>query len=170
MHIPKQLFIEDLTSEQIQVIEARMRPRQFSEAGFLGRKQNLRDVVYEDAETIRKLGVNYNQIADKIDYLTDYTADGCGRVVDDIFKVSVIFSAGIQECPFFYEEEPTEIGTRVYTCGRASNIFFVKNIRSGESIGFSELMPHLIRDHHFFEGETPYRLDPERAVRILELR
>ena len=34
----------------------------------------------------------------------------------------------------------------------------------------SGLMPHLIREHRFFEGEhSPYRLDPQRAARVLQL-
>jgi hypothetical protein len=32
------------------------------------------------------------------------------------------------------------------------------------------LLPHLIREHHFFGGaHSPYRLDPERAARVLRL-
>jgi hypothetical protein len=32
------------------------------------------------------------------------------------------------------------------------------------------MMPHLIRDHRFFEGpRSPYRLDPEQLARVLGL-
>jgi hypothetical protein len=31
-------------------------------------------------------------------------------------------------------------------------------------------MAHLVRDHNFFEGNTPYRLNPEAAVKVLELQ
>jgi hypothetical protein len=31
------------------------------------------------------------------------------------------------------------------------------DVKTGEDLFFSELHPHLIKDHHFFEGNTKYR-------------
>ena len=48
--------------------------------------------------------------------------------------------------------------------------FMILNRKTGESVTAPELMPHLIRAHHFFEGlGTPFRTDPERLARVLEL-
>ena len=57
------------------------------------------------------------------------------------------------------------------TYHHADRDFLIVNRRTGERLFGSGLMPHLIGEHHFFGGESqPYRLDPERAVRVLGLR
>jgi len=46
----------------------------------------------------------------------------------------------------------------------------VINIKTNESITFGVLLPHLIRNHGFFQGkQSPFRLDPEKVVKVLEL-
>jgi hypothetical protein len=48
--------------------------------------------------------------------------------------------------------------------------FLVVHRDTGQSLRGSGLLVHLIRDHRFFEGdESPFRLDPERAARVLGL-
>jgi hypothetical protein len=48
--------------------------------------------------------------------------------------------------------------------------FLILNRRSGESVTGPGLIVHLIREHQFFEGsESPYRLEPSKAIRVLEL-
>ena len=48
--------------------------------------------------------------------------------------------------------------------------FVITNNRTGETLKGPGLIVHLIRDHHFFEGkQSPYRVDPEKAARVLEL-
>ena len=50
-------------------LEARMRPRRASREGFLGPTESLEQILREDAETVRRLGLTHGQIADKIEYL-----------------------------------------------------------------------------------------------------
>jgi tetratricopeptide (TPR) repeat protein len=48
--------------------------------------------------------------------------------------------------------------------------FLVIDRRTRMYLRGSGLLPHLIREHHFFGGaHSPYRLDPERAARVLRL-
>ena len=48
--------------------------------------------------------------------------------------------------------------------------FLILNRKTGESFTGPGLIVHLIREHHFFEGQASlYRVDPAKAVRVLEL-
>jgi len=40
----------------------------------------------------------------------------------------------------------------------------------GDELFFSELHIHLIKAHHFFEGHTKYRLDPEKCIKFLGIK
>ena len=176
MDVSSQLFVEDILPEELAAIEKRMRSRVFSKASFLGRGQRLRNVVSADAAILKELGVTYKQIGGSLKYIVHSSYQGIGTILPGKnafprvpLRVSLIYSPGHQECPFFYATESTKRGVRAYTCGKGQSNFIVENMRTHERIFFPELMSHLVRDHHFFEGDTPYRLDPERAVRVLNL-
>ena len=64
-------------------------------------------------------------------------------------------------------------GQRVKALAEASKngFLYILNRETGESFTGPGLIVHLIREHHFFEGkESPYRVEPEKAVRVLELQ
>ena len=42
--------------------------------------------------------------------------------------------------------------------------YLVYDILTGKYFRFSLLAIHLIRDHCFFEGNVPYRVDPETVI------
>jgi tetratricopeptide (TPR) repeat protein len=50
-------------------IELRMRPGGWSQVGFLGETDRLRDVILRDEQTLERLGVSHGQIADALDRL-----------------------------------------------------------------------------------------------------
>lgn len=188
MDVPKQLFIENLSSDQIATIEGRMRPSQYSAAGFLGNQESLREVIEGDAKVLAELGITHKQVGDRLDSLMGqafrqwnlasragedyYGARDKGALVDDFLRVFAVGWMGSQQCPFFYETKPSEdgVGHYVYNCGSGSHDFTVKNERQETEIKFPQLMAHLVRDHKFFEGNTGYRLNPEDAVKVLELQ
>ena len=187
MKIPKQMFIEDLSSEQIEAIENRMRPSQSSYVGFLGQNESLKEVIETDNKTLEKLGITYKQVADRLDSLmgqairfekvSEESGGNCykkireGILIDGFLRVIPEQFRGSQECPFFNETVPSKDGegTYYYTCGSGRYDFIVKNEKQGTAIKFPELMSHLVRAHHFFEGNTRYRLNPEETVKVLEL-
>ena len=149
------LYIDTLTEAEIAKIEARLRPHQSSDAGFLGWNENLKASIYEDAETLQRLGITHKQIADKLDYLVE-NPQGNHR-----FKVEIGSTRGMQEDPF--QEK--------WTPGTQSNLDITVTNQDGESISFGGPIIGLIRDYQFFEGkETSYRLDPETAVKVLKLK
>lgn len=193
----RQLVAEDLTPEQIAVIEQRMRPTPFAVArdlklentsmgGFLDKTQSLKKVIEEDAKVLQHYRITHKQIGDRLDSLMEQafrqgdllrragkdiprvTLKGVPVPVDEVlvegkFKVAIVSFGGSQGCPFYYGSKPTK-------CGGGSYEFTVKNIRQGSEIKFSSLLPHLVRDHHFFEGNTSYRLDPKATITVLELQ
>jgi len=66
---------------------------------------------------------------------------------------------GMQECPWGCGIDPL-----------SSYDFLILNRNRAASITGPGLIVHLIRDHHFFEGEgSPYRVDPQKLAAVLEL-
>lgn len=187
MEAPKQSFIEDLSWREIRAIEKRMRPGRYSYEGFLGgeqgffrRKEKLRDVIERDAQLLEKYGITHKQVGDKLESLIgqafrqwnlaeragqDYYAarENRGALIDGFLRVTAIGWMGSQFCPWFGDEHGTY-------CGEGSHDFTVYNLKQKSKIEFPQLMAHLVRDHHFFEGNTPYRLNPEDAIKLLELK
>jgi hypothetical protein len=76
------------------------------------------------------------------------------------FQVFIIQTKGYQECPWECDFD--------HMWG--SFTFLILNRKLGEYLITPGLIIHLIREHQFFEGvESPYRVDPVRTVRVLEL-
>ncbi|MFT4309981.1 MAG: hypothetical protein ACMXYL_05865 [Candidatus Woesearchaeota archaeon] len=188
MKVPKQSLIDDLSSEQIAIIEQRMRPYQCSLNGFLNRTESLREVIEADAEVLRRHGITHKQVGDRLESLVGQAsrqwdlaqiaggrygeAQRKGTLVEDYFRVAGKTFSGIQPCPYFDESHPAAVrfNRTLHTCGSGSRDYIIINEKRGTAIQFPELMSHLVRDHHFFEGSTPYRLNPEDAVNVLELK
>jgi hypothetical protein len=72
-----------------------------------------------------------------------------------------------------YVTEPVdrELPCRSELSYRHANLeFLIVGRDTRQSLRGSGLLVHLIRDHRFFEGEhSPFRIDPEQAVRVLGL-
>jgi hypothetical protein len=150
------LYIDTLTDAQIFEIEERLRPMRSSYSGFLGPNESLKTVVREDAKTLQRLGITHEQIANKLEYLVQNSPG------DDRVSIQVHRTKGIQEDPFQNSRTP----------GTYANLdIFIKNKRTNEEIYLGGPNIGLIRNYQFFEGkEVKYRLDPETAIRVLELK
>ena len=179
--------------EQIPIpeLESRMRPGAWSEVGFLGEAESLRHTIGGDAHTLDKLGVGYDHIADALGTLLKYGIDyypqwwrdeqlyerltslarGASFPLNKLpaknrgystgtLQIFTLAFKGVQDCP--------------WGCGDieipGSYDFLLLDRTTGELIPGPSLIVHLIRVHHFFEGKaSPYRVDPEKLVRILRL-
>lgn len=172
-----------------------MRPGSWSTCGFLGMHESLDEVVAQDALTLEKLQLHYDDLANRLEALLGTVLDMMRRPVpsEEIpralarqtsypnlyrpetlprfdlenlpnpelgyvighLQVFVVSYKGWQECPWGDEE-------------KGSCDFMILNRLTGESVTAPELMPHLIREHHFFEGHgTAFRTDPEMLARVL---
>lgn len=167
-------MIHQLTPEQIREITPSLRPGHSSGAGFLNETESLLEVHDADCDTLKRLLVGHEQIADKLERITAKARrmvtlahrrgeDIWERVhkglrVEDLF-ISWVSYKGYQHCPFGCDGREA-----------LSDIDYTVTDDSVQSIFFSQLHIHLLRRHHFFEGHIQYRLDPEQAVKVLGIR
>lgn len=209
----KQLFPNEMTPDEVESVEALMRPEdpQFrqglddiknykkgryvgrenvggiSRAGFLAPWERLKKVHDRDEATLYRLGISFDQVADRLEQVSQMAMHNAHRMeqgakakgedldywdiikngipVDGSLSLTFVAYMGYQTCPFQTVMKVRNGDKKDVTCDMSDKDFTVS--RGKESIFFSELHIHLIRDHHFFEGATRYRLDPEQAVRVL---
>jgi hypothetical protein len=176
----------------LEELEYEMRPGRDSSGGFLGINESLIDVIAQDEHILRKYGLTHEEIASSIEKIWKAALDEkqklaeagqFGRETDfpqlhkpetipsfsqnnlpDIskgffvsgYQVFIVQYRGFQHCPWL--------------CNAfGSSDFMVLNRSTGESFTAPELVVHLIREHHFFEGRlSPYRVDPEKVIRTFE--
>jgi hypothetical protein len=140
----------------ISELEKTMRPGRSSQAGFLGQTEHLLDVLAKDNETVLGNGLTHQQMAAPLSAIMNLVPYGT-KVVEyagQKYEVKVTSYRGWQDSPF--RDEAT-----------ASTDIYVKNLSNGRSIDFSGLLPHMIKNYGFYEGEeTPYRLDPEEILEV----
>jgi len=149
------LYVDTLSETEIARVEARLRQGNSSFSGFLGQNERLRQVIYEDAGTLKRLGMTHKQVAGKLEYLVQNPQG------DSRFKVSSIGTREMQEDPF--QEK--------WTPGTYPNLGVTITNQDGESISFAGLIIGLIRNYQFFEGKgVSSRLDPAEAVRVLQIK
>lgn len=176
---------------------ARLRPNTWSEMGFLGENESFDAVKARDEATLKRLNLTYDSLADALEgvltqaleiWNAPVTPDNMDAMLGsetnfpNLYKpdslpvfdlnnlpdaklgvmvghlqVFIMVYKGWQECPW---EDAAE----------GSADFMILNRHTGESVTAPELMPHLIREHHFFEGTgTPFRTDPEQLAKVLDM-
>lgn len=145
----------------LQEIQEAMRPGRLSQTGFLGTDPRpLGDILAEDDATVRRLGLSHEALADRMAYFREKGVAGLGVPVDvpPHFEVRVDGVRGRMPCPFRHP-------------GLYPKVFCqVKNLRTRETITFSDLQIHMIGAHGFYEGRgSAYRLEPETLIRVLEV-
>ncbi|MFH1637223.1 MAG: hypothetical protein ABIB71_02240 [Candidatus Woesearchaeota archaeon] len=145
-------------------LEASMRPGELSELGFLGEHERLDEVLKSDDESVKRLGVTHEKIASRIEYFIKAVRrlSKQGQLIDGKYLVGGTQWRGGQKCPW---------GDVSFSMPHGSIDLFVRNIELGEQLNFPGGIVHLIREHQFYEGkESPYRVDPEKAVRVLDVK
>jgi hypothetical protein len=178
----------------IQELEHRMRPGQYSQGGFLGPNESLEVVIAQDEQALARLGISHDQVANTLETIIENVHEqekalpwdqrserqtnfpsprrpeanplfsknhlpdtSIGYLVGSL-QVFIHQWRGFQNCP--------------WGCADVGSFdFMILNRKTGESFSAPALIIHLIRVHHFFEGvSSPYRVDPERVFRVLEIR
>lgn len=183
------LFINELTPDEISLVESRMRPQQWSHVGFLDHDQSLLQIYNQDNDLLINLNIAYNQITDKIisilkrcQYLKEKFNDKHSHLplIDHKYIVIENKSKGYQVCPFSrlrsdkQEQQNTpelfsydidhdcadKFGSVDYTIHKIGS--------PTQTINFPSLIIHLINDHHFFEGGA-YRTSPSTFIQFFDL-
>ena len=185
--IIENLKIFENSPESEEELLRRLWPQKDIKFGYLGQNENLGQIIQDDATTLVRLRLSHEQIAIAIEELfasDDHEVNGnpITRVynihspecpwgdfqttfISPDFLVTEIIIWNFRVCPTEILERhkkhlPLIIHTNDYPIILENNYGII----------FSDLHPHLIREHQFFEGrETPYRVDPERITRYLGL-
>ena len=171
------LLVTELSSSVLRDMQRQLLPGHVSETGFIAPGEDLVEVVTRDLRSLGDLGVTPARIADRLASLVEQghrraEHDPAARSalnrgakkaisVGDRFELIAFRYCGFQDCPFGCRDG--------WDIRDASRDYFLHNARNRHTLGFPGLSIHLIRDHHFFEGNVPHRVDPARAVKVLEL-
>lgn len=146
---------------QLAKAQKRMQPGVITRDGLLGHdKRQLGEIIEDDTNCVNNLGLTHARIARRMEYFTKKGRKGMGTpvTVDDDYTVCVKEWRGLLPCPWD-DGEATRKG-----------YVEVTNERLQETITWTPLTIHMIRDHGFYEGKgSPYRVDPEQAKRILDI-
>jgi hypothetical protein len=170
--VQQKVLINELTPEEIAAIEDRMRAGKYSTMGFLADDERLEEIIKADAACLKKHNITHQQIADRLESIMGqalrkrnvgayYNEGAAGDLIEGKFSVSIMGYLGYQICPF---------RDGIPTCGKGNRDFEIYNTENEGDLQIPDLIVHLIRDHHFFEGGDYYRLDPEEAIKTLELK
>jgi hypothetical protein len=146
---------------QMQRVQDNMRPGAITLEGFLGSDtRNLGDILIEDDAEVKRMGLNHEEIASRMNELREAGKGGLGEfiTVPPNFEVRVDSVRGKLPCPF---EHPGLFPKTNIT---------VRNTRLDREVTFTDLQIHLIEAHGFYEGKgSRYRIDPEELAEVLEL-
>ena len=147
-----------------------MRPGRLSSVGFLGEDESLEAVLARDAETLSRLGLTFEALAQALHSVIQKALEQWGETVriGQLEALIPAVSMGSQICPWV----PNRPDLRCPFPEWVEHGFFdwiLRDRATGEMMKGPGLIAHLIRFHHFFEGlESPYRVDPERLARMLD--
>lgn len=174
-----------LTPEQLLWVENRCRPGPGPDhvctAGMLAPDESLRDILEQDEQTLERLGVTRFQIADVLEAAAESAKERWGSrpdtgtltLGDSKYRIESTQYMGFQESPF----DPPHRTSYAPHSHRNVTVYNAAN----QPFQFGGLLPHLIRQHGFFEGNaqtttyrfdgiTCFRVDPEECVRFFDIQ
>lgn len=145
-------------SPELHEIQDSMRHGQLAVYRFLGDDtRNLVDIITRDRQVLDEVGLTCEQIAKRMEELAKHGEDKPGvPVIVGTHQVTVEEHKGTIPCPF-----------RDHHHAMKRNVTVV-NLQLMDSVRWSDLNVHLIKEHGFFEGiGAPYRLEPEKLAKVL---
>lgn len=161
-------------------------PLECLQFGYLGIDEDLHERIAADEKRMAALGLSYEGLAEAIEqlFVTDNERVNNNLIIRRKYIHSPLCPWGdyTTTSPFSLFPQVSEILVlNQASCPQRVTDFCLEH--SGTNISdypmlveqdwamiFSDLHPHLIREHHFLEGlATPYRVEPERARRYLGL-
>jgi len=120
---------------------------------FLGSEpRRLWEILTDDQDRLHSLGLTHEEVADRLEALGRVAKRRLGDSVkvEDRYEVTAFESRGVIPCPWTHPEG----------LFRKSHIE-LKDLKSGETLKWTDLSLHLIREHGFYQGRgSPYRLEP----------
>lgn len=138
-------------SPHLDLVEREM--RRIGMGTFLGSDpRRLAEILDDDHEVVSALGLTNEQIASRLEEITHTAKENLGErlTVEDRYEVLAEEHRGMIPCPW---EHPQGLFFKSYV--------ELRDKKSGETLIWSDLSIHLIREHGFFQGKgSPFRLEP----------
>jgi hypothetical protein len=148
-------------SPQLSAIQERMQPGRLTLDGFLGSDpRSLTQILDEDANAVRALGLTHEEIAERMRELGEQARKGLGTsvIVRGVYEVRIADVRGVIPCPWGHP------GTYPKT-----NVS-LRNLATNDELAWTALSVHMVRDHGFYQGRgSRFRVDPPTAARALGL-
>jgi hypothetical protein len=149
-------------SPQQDKLEALLRSSKLSACGFLGEdKRSLWEIIDADVAELERLGRNSEELAARMQELTDRAAAALGdwENINEILRVRVDDNRGMIPCPW----------PHAVRC--LKRITTIHHVKTGKTIRWSDLNIHLIKEHGFFEGRgARFRIEPKDLVDMIFAR
>lgn len=153
----------NLSPDEVERIQELMQPGILCLDGFLAKdEEHILSVYEKDNELLRDLKITHYQIGKKLSDLAEMVIQS-GQHTLHTDSFTIIMSnedEGETICPF---------GSNETVCHKGKRTFTLINHQTTKKFHFSELAIGIIRDHGFFQGKTPYRIDPFEACDALNL-
>lgn len=146
-------------SPDMQKLELMLRSSVLVIGGFMGSDSRpVTEIIDEDATRLARLNVTAEQVAARMQEITDAAIKGLGNwvVVDPGHEAMVEEARGSIFCPW-------SDGQRF-----RKRVTLLKLAPSGRHVQWSDLNVHLVGKHTFFEGKgSCFRTEPEELVSAL---
>jgi len=154
--------LPSIHGRSITALEKDMRPGEASSKGFLGKDENLLDILASDNDLVlEELGHTHQELARHLLILAAIAEKGVKGESEITYhgrrlKLKLIAFRSVVLSPF---EDGTKTNKEVT----------VTNVKSGKTLKYSVLVPVMVERYGFYEGKgTPYRVDPNQIVEVLE--
>jgi hypothetical protein len=127
---------------------------------FLGSDpRRLYEILSADQDMVNSLDLTHESIARRLEEIGQPAREAMGDkvVVEDRYEVEATEVRGMIPCPWAH---PRGLFKKSH--------MELKDRKSGETLAWSDLCIHLIREHGFYQGAgSPYRLEPRKLKRVL---
>lgn len=169
-----------------------------SNSGFKAPSEDMAKIIEADKQTLAELGITFEQMIDGMKQAQGVTAHPKATKLDGSTlllrknglckdrKPSTELLELVRQYPdleygqmvYWHLFDKYIVGSRPYLgtqicpfgCATGTAVdFFVMNQETNHSMLYSGMMPHLIREHSFFEGHVTYRVDPIHAALVFGL-
>jgi hypothetical protein len=190
---------DQLSHEELVLIQKRMYPKQYSDSGFLKNGEILKDVIKKDSDTLKKLDITYKQIVDRLNNISAQYFCLMNLVNDEKKNISYglllekdaryikrVTKTNTNKYVYMIEDnllvssvsyhgaqecpfQNKDIDDKYHGYEYGSTDITIINTSLNESFTINTLVIHMIDKHHFFEGSVPNRVDPELLVRVLNI-